>query len=249
MTWPIIDICEQIVRRTRKAKELACDVEVVPLRVLFGTDVVNLTRSTGGEKKGDRLCVILDIQPVAHLVAIAIDRDIGAVDEIGDKEGDQLLEKLSRSVVVGATGDYDVLSVTPMRGERHQVAPGLGGRVRARRRKWRGLVCSPDLDRTVNLVGRDMEKTANVRFACGRQEDLRTDDIRTGKLGCPIEGAVDKGLSGGVNDRVASDHGRGNNHGVTNVASDKGVPRFGFEIGQGIGVCRVSQGIEVDDLV
>ena len=49
--------------------------------------------------------MILYIQPVTDILAVAVDRKLFAVQGIVDDQRDQLLRELVRSVVVGAVGD------------------------------------------------------------------------------------------------------------------------------------------------
>jgi hypothetical protein len=51
--------------------------------------------------------MIFHIEPVAHILSLAIDRQGFVVADIVDKQGDQLLGELIGSVVVGAVGDHD----------------------------------------------------------------------------------------------------------------------------------------------
>ncbi len=48
-------------------------------------DVVDLPRTPGAERKVDAGTVVLDVQPVAHVATVAVDRERGAVDGVGDE--------------------------------------------------------------------------------------------------------------------------------------------------------------------
>ena len=55
----------------------------------------------------DGLAVIFHIQPVAHLLTIAIDRQRLAIAGVQDHQRDQLLGELVGTVIIGAVGDGD----------------------------------------------------------------------------------------------------------------------------------------------
>jgi len=52
-------------------------------------------------------CMILYIEPVAHILSLTIDRQRFIVADVMDKKRDQLLGELKGSVIVGAIGDHD----------------------------------------------------------------------------------------------------------------------------------------------
>ena len=56
------------------------------------------------EDKIDSTCMILDIEPVTHILALAIDRKRLAVTDVIDKERNKLLRELIWAVVVRAVG-------------------------------------------------------------------------------------------------------------------------------------------------
>ena len=50
--------------------------------------------------------VVIDVQPVAHVQAVAIQRHFRSVDEVGHEQWDDLLRELVRAIVVGAIRDH-----------------------------------------------------------------------------------------------------------------------------------------------
>ena len=65
------------------------------------------------------------------LRAVAVQRDLAAVDQVGGEERDDLLGELVVPVVVGAAGHRHVHAVRAVVGQREQVGGRLGGGVRA----------------------------------------------------------------------------------------------------------------------
>ena len=70
----------------------------------------------------DAPAVVVDVQPVADVPAVAVERHLLAVDQVGDEQRDDLLRVLVRAVVVGAAGDPDVQSVGAVVGPAEQVS-------------------------------------------------------------------------------------------------------------------------------
>ena len=78
------------------------EVDVLPL--VETAYVVGLGHAAFVEDEVDCAGVVLDIQPVAHVLALAIDGQGPAVADVVDEQRDELLRELVRAVVVGAVG-------------------------------------------------------------------------------------------------------------------------------------------------
>ena len=77
--------------------------DVVPLAV--GSDEVGLPHAALGEDVPHRGAVVLGVDPVADVLAAAVELGAHAVDYVGDLARDELLHVLVGAVVVGAVGD------------------------------------------------------------------------------------------------------------------------------------------------
>ena len=71
------------------------DVEVL---ALLAADVVDLARPALAQDEVDGRRVILGVQPLAHLPAVAVDRQLETVEGVRDEERDDLLGILVRAV-------------------------------------------------------------------------------------------------------------------------------------------------------
>ena len=78
------------------------EVDVLPL--VESADIVSFCDLAFMEDKIDRTCMILDIEPVTHVLALALDRKLLAVTDVIDKERNKLLRELIWAVVVRAVG-------------------------------------------------------------------------------------------------------------------------------------------------
>ena len=103
------------------------DLDVLLLAV--AADIVGFSDPASFENFEDRCAVIDDIQPVAHVFAITVDRQILAVQGIVDDQRDQLFRELVGTVVVRAVGDQHRQAVGVVIGADQMVRGGLAGRI------------------------------------------------------------------------------------------------------------------------
>lgn len=108
----------------------AQDGDVVPLAVR--ADEVGLPHLSLGEDVPDRRAVVLGVDPVADVLAAAVELRADAVDYVGDLPGDELLHVLVGAVVVGAVGDRGVQAVGAGPCAHEHVGGRLGRAVGAR---------------------------------------------------------------------------------------------------------------------
>ena len=84
--------------------------------------------------------VVVDVQPVADVEPLAVERHLQAVHQVGDEQRDDLLRELVGPVVVGAAGDADLHAERAGVGAGEEVRAGLGGAVRGVGLQRSGLV-------------------------------------------------------------------------------------------------------------
>ena len=133
----------------------AQDGDVVPFPI--GADEVGLPRAAPGEDVPDGRGVVLGVDPVADVLAAAVELGAHAVDDVGDLPGDELLHVLVGAVVVGAVGDRGAQAVGAGPGAHEHVGAGLGARVR------RGRV----IGRLLGELGRVVERQVAVDLVGG----------------------------------------------------------------------------------
>ena len=81
------------------------DIEV---RLLIpATDVIGLPHPASLKHTADRGCVILYVEPVAHLLTIAVNREGLAGESVVDHKRDELLGEVVGAVIVGAVRRED----------------------------------------------------------------------------------------------------------------------------------------------
>ena len=70
--------------------------------VLVRPDIVGLTNPAPLEDGEHRVIVVIDVDPIAHLLARAVELGRVSGEDIGDLAGNELLDVLIRPVIIGA---------------------------------------------------------------------------------------------------------------------------------------------------
>ncbi len=141
-----------------KGAEGVDDVEVGALVV--AADVVGFADAAALEHGAEGAAVVEDEEPVADLLAVAVDRQRLALEGVGDHQRDELFGELVRAVVVRAVGDDGGQAVGVDPGADEVVAGGLGCGVGAVGRVGSVFVEGGVVggQRAVDLVGGDVEE-------------------------------------------------------------------------------------------
>lgn len=212
--------------------------------VLFAVcaDEVGLPHLALGEDVPDGRGVVLGVDPVADVLAAAVELGAHAVDDVGDLARDEFLHVLVGAVVVGAVGDRGAQAVGARPGAHEHVGAGLGRAVRGGRvvRSLLGeLGRVVERQVAVDLVGGDVVvadavladglQQAEGALHVGAQERLRVGD-----------GVVVVGLGGVVHDGVVAGDQPVQQPGVADVAHDE-LHAVGGQIRDVLGVAGVGQ--------
>ena len=78
------------------------DIDIFPL--VEATNVVGLCNLTIVEDHIDGTSVIYDVEPIAHILTLSIDRKGLAMTDVVDEKWNQLFRELIGAIVVGAVG-------------------------------------------------------------------------------------------------------------------------------------------------
>ena len=230
-----------------RLQDHAQDRDVVPLAV--GADEVGLPHAAPGEDVPDGAGVVLGVDPVADVLAAAVELGADAVDDVRDLPGDELLHVLVGAVVVGAVGDRGAKPVGSGPGAHEHVGRGLGARVRRARPVRRllgelgGVV---ERQVAVDLVGGDVVvadavfphglQQAEGALHVGAQEGLRVGD-----------GVVVVALGGVVHDGVVARDDPIEQLGIADVAHDE-LHAVGRQPRDVLGVAGVGQLVQDGDV-
>lgn len=96
---------------------------------IAGTEVVNLPRSAVFEGRDQSEGAILDVDPVADLLAGAVDGEGLVAHGVIDESGDELFPVLAWPVVIRAASDEDILEISGVSCDGEEVGAGLAGGV------------------------------------------------------------------------------------------------------------------------
>lgn len=228
---------------SHRLQDHAQDGDVVLLAIC--ADEVGLPHAALGQDVPDGRGVVLGVDPVADVLAAAVELGANAVDDVGDLARDELLHVLVGAVVVGAVGDRGAQAVGAGPGADQHVGAGLGARVRRGRviRRLLGeLGGVVERQVAIDLVGghvvvadavlADGLQQAEGALDVGAQEGLRVGD-----------GVVVVALGGVVHDRVVARHKPVQQPGVADVAHDE-LHAVRGQPGDVLGVAGVGQLIQ-----
>ena len=178
------------------------DVVLLPV----GADEVGLPHAALGEDVPDGRGVVLGVDPVADVLAAAVELGADSVDDVGDLPGDELLHVLVGAVVVGAVGDGGSQPVGAGPGAHEHVGGRLGGAVRrgrAVRRLLGELRRVVERQVAVDLVGGDVV-VADAVLADGLQQAEGALHVGAQERLGVRDGVVVVALGGVVHDRVVA---------------------------------------------
>src|SRR5664279_6644938 len=177
------------------------DLDVLDL--VAAADVVDLARPPAAKHRLDAGAVVLDVEPVANLPAVAVKRKRLSVERIGGEERNQLLGILVRAVGVRAARDAGLYAEGADVSGDVQVAGRLGDAVGAGRAERIGFARgAARLEVTVDLVGGDLD-VAHPCLAYQLEQRLRTDELGAPEVGGAENRAIDMRIGGEVDDRLA----------------------------------------------
>src|SRR6266576_2639553 len=128
--------------------------KLIPLIIINALEGLKLPVYGQGANVRDWLFV--DEQPVAHIGALAIDRQLQALERIDDDQRDQLFGKMIRAVIVRAVGHDHRQAVSVMPGADQMIGRGLRGGV-GRTRIVGGRLAEQAFlaERAEDFIGRD----------------------------------------------------------------------------------------------
>ena len=168
---------EVVLVAAERLENLTKDGDVVLLAI--GTDQVGLADATTGQDGPDSRAVVLGVDPVTDVQAVAVELRAHPVDQIRDLARNELLHMLIRAVVVRAVGDGSPHAEGAVPRADQEVGARLRGAVGA---AWavRGLLGEArrvvEGEVAVDLVGRDVV-VADVILARRLEERVGALDV------------------------------------------------------------------------
>ena len=239
------------------------------------TDVVGLAQAAGFQHAAEGAAVVLHIQPVTDLHAVAVDGQVLAGQCVDDHQGDEFFGEMVGAVVVAAVGGQHGQAIGVVPGADQVVGCGFAGTVGAvwfvAVRLGKGRIVFAE--RAIDLVGGHVQKAERLPCRRGPCRGSRTlcaialfgqahpisahrlqqaegaHDVGLDEVTGAVDGAVDVALGREV------DHGAGlvlgqqaaDQGGIANVALHKDVAFVALQAGQCLGVAGVGEFVEVDN--
>ena len=200
----VSDVLDEVFGLAELLEDGLDDVDVGTL--IVAADVVDLADAALLQDQVDGMAVVLDEEPVADVLAVAVDRQLLVGQRVDDHQRDELLREVVRAVVVRAARDRRRDLVGAVVGHDEQVSTGLRSRIRARRLEIRLLreeqVRAVERQVAVDLIRRDLMVAVDAILAAGVEQHARADDIRLQEDLRILDGAVDMRLRREVDDDV-----------------------------------------------
>lgn len=230
-----------------RLQDHAQDGDVVPFAI--SSDEVGLPHAALGEDVPDGRGVVLGVDPVADVLAAAVELGTDAVDDVRDLPGDELLHVLVGAVVVGAVGDRGAQAVGAGPGADQHVGGRLGraigrGRLVGRLLGELGRVVEREV--AVDLVGGDVV-VADAVFPHGLQQAEGALDVGAQEGLGVGDGVVVVALGGVVHDGVVARYQPIQQPGVADVAHDE-LHAVRRQAGDVLGVAGVGQLVQDGDV-
>ncbi|MCY1231189.1 hypothetical protein D9M72_436280 [compost metagenome] len=204
--------------------------------------------------------VIAHVQPVAHIEAVAINRQRLARQRIGDDQRDQLFREMVRAIVVGAVRRQHRQSIR-MVIRTHQVIRGrLGCRVRAIGRVGGGFreLRVGLAQRAEHFIGGNVKETevglglpfeAAPVSASRFQQREGANDIRLDELARTVDRPIHMAFGRKVNNstRLVGREELVQCIAVTDIRLREHVPRIILDRRQRLPIARIGELVDVDD--
>ena len=239
----ILHPVERVLALTHHPQDHAQHGDVVPLSVR--ADQVGLADPAFGQDRPHAAGMVLSVDPVAHVLAPAVQLRPLALEDVRDLAGNELLHMLVRAVVVRTVGNCGPKAVRAGPRAHQHVGRGLRARVRAGRMVRGGL---RELGRiiqsevAIHLV-RAHVVVADAVLAHGLEQTERAFHVRLQERFRVRDRIVVMGLGRVVHDRVVARHDLVEQLGVADVA----MHELDTVLGKArdiLDVARIGQGIQ-----
>ena len=251
------------------------DIDIFPF--VEATDVICFGDSTAVENSVDSAGVVDDIEPVANVVALTIDRERLTMTYIIDEQRYKFFWKLIGAVVVGAVGDDSGQAISVVECAHEMVAGSLRSAVRAVRHIFKVLgkeVVAIDLmgrevageafgvrklESAIDLVGTDMIEAFALEFFGARlpiefsslQHRECTHHIGTCEGKRVLDRAVDMAFGSEMDNTidVSLRHQSENSVEVAHIGFDERIVRLILDVLKVSEVAGIGKFIDVDDVI
>src|SRR5579872_19611 len=123
VTGPIGNVLDQSMRLIEQTEKIVSQFEVGFLAP--AAEIVDFTRFPAFPRRGNAAAVVEDVNPIADLLPIPINRHLFIPHEIRDEERNQLFGELKRAVIIGTASDDGRESKRVLIGLNEQIGTSL----------------------------------------------------------------------------------------------------------------------------
>ena len=180
MPFTVRDMMDEAFRFAQFFANQFNDVDI--LHFIVAADVIDFADTALLENEVDGPAMVFDIEPVADIEAVPIDRQRLVMQGIDNHEGNQLFREMIRSIVVGTAADGHRQTIGPMIGQDQEIRRSFRGTIRAgrmNRRRFRKEQIGPIQGQIpINFIRRYLMIPLDTVLAAGIHEDSRSHDIR-----------------------------------------------------------------------
>src|SRR5690349_14636994 len=246
MSWAVLNVGQQALWSTRELEDSLSHAEI--FHKIQAPNIVDLSDSASLENGKYSTAVVLHVQPIALLLAVAINGEILLAKGICDHERHKFFGKLIRPIVVRRPRDYRGETIRADIGPYQEIGRGLRGGVRTARLQRKTFVREDALRNVaVHFVGGNMHKPGHGNLTRDFEQNESARDVGLDDWSWLVDASVDVGFRGEVNDSITTTHGLFHRNCVTNVALYKFIARivrYCFQVRE---ISRISQLVVVDD--
>ena len=204
MAFTVRDMVDEAFRFAQFFANQFNDVDIP--HFIVTADVIDFADTALLEDEVDGPAMVFDIEPVADIEAVPIDRQRLVMQGIDDHEGNQLFRKMIRTIVIRAAADGHRQAISPMISQNQEVSRCLGGTVRTgcmnRRRFLKEQIWPVQRQIAVDFISRHLMIALDTVLAAGIHEDRRPHDIRFQENRRILNGPVDMGFRRKINDHI-----------------------------------------------
>ena len=216
----------------------------------FSADIVGLSAAALLEDAPDGIDMVIDIEPVAHVFAIAVDGEGVVLERVLDEARDEFFGVLARAIVIAAVREGGRELVGVGIGADEMVGGGFGGSVRGVGAVGRGFGEEADgAEGAIDLVGGDVVEMDVRKCAHDFEEREGAFDVGFYKGVGGSDAAVDVALCSEMDDGVdlllaadLLDEGA-----VIDVSMDEAVAGIARAVAEVIEIGGIGEEIEIDD--
>src|SRR6266498_3372116 len=167
------------------------NIDVMPF--VAGAHVIDRTRSSLFQGEEDRPTVIVNVNPISYIAAVAVYRDRFIVERVRERQRQKLFRKLPGTIIIAAARYYRVEAESVTRGTDEMLRGGFRSSIRTvwgKRRIFREEGIFVFRQTAHYLIRGDLNETLDASRPGGVKQHLGSQNIRAQKRCSACDAAV-----------------------------------------------------------